>query len=109
MHKAAGPVVFVSKTLGMLPAIWTEDENESECKSYFNLYTFVLFIGEDDSIFDTLWHYLCCNINTLTGWIGLAVVSGIRTGKVDSWPAENYTMNDPLHPKRFISRGAADT
>ena len=44
-----------------------------------------------------------------TGWIGLAVVSGIRTGKVDSWPAENYTMNDPLHPKRFISRGAADT
>ena len=59
VHKAAGPVVFVSKTLGMLPAIWTEDENESECKSYFNLYTFVLFIGEDDSIFDTLWHYLC--------------------------------------------------
>ena len=48
-------------------------------------------------------------MNTLTGWIGLAVVSGIRTGKVDSWPAENYTMNDPLHPKRFISRGAADT
>ena len=46
VHKAAGPVVFVSKTLGMLPAIWTEDENESECKSYFNLYTFVLFIGE---------------------------------------------------------------
>ena len=45
VHKAAGPVVFVSKTLGMLPAIWTEDENESECKSYFNLYTFVLFIG----------------------------------------------------------------
>lgn len=87
VHKAAGPVVFVSKVLGMLPAIWTEDENESECKSYFNLYTFVLFIG----------------------WIGLAVVSGIRTGKVDSWPAENYTMNDPLHPKRFISRGAADT
>ena len=45
----------------------------------------------------------------MTGWIGLAVVSGIRTGKVDSWPAENYTMNDALHPKRFISRGAADT
>jgi hypothetical protein len=46
VHKSAGPVVFISKTLGMLPVIWTEDENESECKSYFNLYTFILFIGE---------------------------------------------------------------
>ncbi len=45
VHKSAGPVVFVSKTLGMLPVIWTEDESESECKSYFNLYTFVVFIG----------------------------------------------------------------
>ena len=39
------PVVFVSKMLGMLPAIWTEEESESECKSYFNLYTFVIFAG----------------------------------------------------------------
>ena len=46
VHKSAGPVVFVSKTLGMLPVIWTEDEAESECKSYFNLYTFVIFIGK---------------------------------------------------------------
>ena len=46
VHKSAGPVVFVSKTLGMLPAIWTEEESENECKSYFNLYTFVIFIGE---------------------------------------------------------------
>ena len=45
VHKSAGPVVFVSKTLGMLPVIWTEDEEESECKSYFNLYTFLIFIG----------------------------------------------------------------
>lgn len=41
----SGPVVFVSKMLGMLPAIWTEEESESECKSYFNLYTFVIFAG----------------------------------------------------------------
>ena len=40
------PVVFVSKMLGMLPAIWTEEESESECKSYFNLYTFVIFAGK---------------------------------------------------------------
>ena len=45
VHKSAGPVVFVSKMLGMIPVIWTEDESESECKSYFNLYTFVIFIG----------------------------------------------------------------
>ena len=32
--------------LGMLPAIWTEEESESECKSYFNLYTFVIFAGQ---------------------------------------------------------------
>ena len=37
VHKSAGPVVFVSKTLGMLPVIWTEDETENECKSYFCL------------------------------------------------------------------------
>ena len=46
VHKSAGPVVFVSKMLGMIPVIWTEDESESECKSYFNLYTFVIFIGK---------------------------------------------------------------
>ena len=45
VHKSAGPVVFVSKALGMLPVIWTEDETENECKSYFNLYTFIIFIG----------------------------------------------------------------
>ena len=46
VHKSAGPVVFVSKMLGMLPAIWTDDEEmENECKSYFNLYTFLIFAG----------------------------------------------------------------
>lgn len=45
VHKSAGPVVFISKMLGMIPVIWTEDESESECKSYFNLYTFVIFLG----------------------------------------------------------------
>ena len=43
----------------------------------------------------------------LAAWIGLAVVSGIRTGKVDSWPAANSTMS--THPNRFLSKGAADT
>ena len=51
VHKSAGPVVFVSKMLGMIPVIWTEDEEESECKSYFNLYTFVIFIGESSKYF----------------------------------------------------------
>ena len=48
VHKSAGPVVFVSKMLGMLPAIWTDDdtENDNECKSYFNLYTFLIFAGK---------------------------------------------------------------
>ena len=40
--------MFVSKMLGMLPAIWTDDDTESdnECKSYFNLYTFLIFAGK---------------------------------------------------------------
>ena len=31
-HKSAGPVVFLSKCLGMLPVIWTDDDAESDCK-----------------------------------------------------------------------------
>ena len=44
-HKSAGPVVFLSKCLGMLPVIWTDDDAESDCKSYFNLYTFIVFLA----------------------------------------------------------------
>ena len=54
VHKSAGPVVFVSKMLGMIPVIWTEDEEESECKSYFNLYTFIIFIGTSLVFYDFL-------------------------------------------------------
>ena len=45
VHKSAGPVVFVSKMLGMIPVIWTEEQDDSDCKSYYNLYTFVIFAG----------------------------------------------------------------
>ena len=31
--------------MAMLPVIWTDDEAESECKTYFNLYTFVVFLA----------------------------------------------------------------
>merc|ERR1719167_685084 len=30
VHKSAGPVVFLSKSMAMLPVIWTDDEAESE-------------------------------------------------------------------------------
>ena len=42
---SSGPVVFLSKCLAMLPVIWTDDDAESDCKSYFNLYTFVVFLA----------------------------------------------------------------
>eukprot|EP00095_Tigriopus_kingsejongensis_P003812 maker-scaffold278_size225338-snap-gene-0.13 protein:Tk03812 transcript:maker-scaffold278_size225338-snap-gene-0.13-mRNA-1 annotation:"gustatory receptor 43a-like" len=89
VHKSAGPVVFVSKTLGMLPAIWTEEESESECKSYFNLYTFIIFIG----------------------WIGLAVVSGLRVNKLGDFPGDQQltASNDTIYHLRFISNCAFDT
>ena len=88
VHKSAGPVIFVSKTLGMLPVIWTEDEAESECKSYFNLYTFVIFIG----------------------WVGLAAVSGLRLEKMSDWPGEvPRTAENMTDPKRFLTRSSVDT
>ena len=33
------------QSMAMLPVIWTDDEAESECKTYFNLYTFVVFLA----------------------------------------------------------------
>ncbi len=88
VHKSAGPVVFVSKTLGMLPVIWTEDEEESECKSYFNLYTFIIFIG----------------------WVGLAAVSGLRMETVGEWPGDRmYTKDNATDPKRFLGKSSMDT
>ena len=50
MHKSAGPVVFVSKMLGMIPVIWTEEQDDSDSKSYYNLYTFVIFAGNSFSL-----------------------------------------------------------
>ena len=44
-YLTSGPVVFLSKCLAMLPVIWTDDDAESDCKSYFNLYTFVVFLA----------------------------------------------------------------
>merc|ERR1719150_1064429 len=80
IHKSAGPVVFLSKCMGMLPLIWTEDETESECKTYFNMYTFLVFIG----------------------WIGLAVLTGIRIDTITTWPAETH-MNS-TQPQRFFGK-----
>ena len=37
--------MFLSKCLAMLPVIWTDDDAESDCKSYFNLYSFVVFLA----------------------------------------------------------------
>jgi len=90
VHKSAGPVVFVSKMLGMLPAIWTDDDTESdnECKSYFNLYTFLIFAG----------------------WIALAVMSAMQIGKVETWPGNKPLLGaNATSPMRFVSRSTIDT
>jgi len=88
VHKSAGPVVFLSKCLAMLPVIWTDDEAESECKTYFNLYTFVVFLG----------------------WIGLAVITGRRVDIVDPWPAEKvFTAGNVTDSDRFLGRMTVDT
>jgi len=88
VHKSAGPVVFLSKCLAMLPVIWTDDDAESECKTYFNLYTFVLFLG----------------------WIGLAVIIGGRVDLVDPWPAEKtFSGENVTSSDRFLGRMTVDT
>jgi len=87
-HKSAGPVVFLSKCLGMLPVIWTDDDAESDCKSYFNLYTFIVFLA----------------------WIGVAVISGFRVNLIDPWPAGGmFTGDNVTDSKRFLGRMTVDT
>jgi len=89
VHKSAGPVVFLSKCLAMLPVIWTDDEAESECKTYFNLYTFLVFLA----------------------WIGLAVITGRRVERLtDSWPADaTFTAANLTSSDRFLGRMTVDT
>merc|ERR1719430_589568 len=91
VHKSAGPVVFLSKTMAMLPVIWTDDDAESECKTYFNLYTFIMFLA----------------------WFGLAVIAGMRVTKMDSeikWPSEVANLGDnSTIPNRFLCRMTVDT
>jgi len=90
VHKSAGPVIFLSKAMAMLPAIWTDDETENECKSYFNLYTFILFLS----------------------WYGMAIVAGFRIHKIDidiMWPREELrTGNETVSERRFFSRLMVD-
>jgi len=89
VHKSAGPVVFVSKMLGMIPVIWTEEQDDSDCKSYYNLYTFIIFAG----------------------WIGLACVSGLRINEDHiEWPDKSDldTLN-ATDPRRYVSKSTADT
>lgn len=93
VHKSAGPVVFLSKSMAMLPVIWTDDEAESECKTYFNLYTFIVFLA----------------------WFGLAVIAGMRVFKMDDeivWPCDNttaMTAANATSEKRFLSRMTVDS
>merc|ERR1712045_284396 len=93
VHKSAGPVVFLSKSMAMLPVIWTDDEAESECKTYFNLYTFIVFLA----------------------WFGLAVIAALRVCKMDNeitWPCDNTTAlmgENATSEKRFLSRMTVDS
>ena len=67
----------------MLPVIWTDDDAENDCKSYFNLYTFVVFLA----------------------WIGVAVISGMRVDLVTDWPAGgNFVGDNVTHSDRFLGR-----
>merc|ERR1711953_470318 len=70
-----------------------DDEAESECKTYFNLYTFVVFLA----------------------WFGLAVIAALRVCKMDNeitWPCDNATAlmgENATSEKRFLSRMTVDS
>ena len=100
-HKSAGPVVFLSKCLGMLPVIWTDDDAESDCKSYFNLYTFIVFlawIGQHDYNNDD-------DDDDVDDDTGVAVISGFRVKLIDPWPAGGYfTAENVTDSTRFLGR-----
>ena len=102
-HKSAGPVVFLSKCLGMLPVIWTDDDAESDCKSYFNLYTFIVFlawIGQQDYNDDDDDDDDNYNNNA-----GVAVISAFRVKLIDPWPAGGYFTGDNVTDStRFLGR-----
>ena len=101
----SGPVVFLSKCLAMLPVIWTDDDAESDCKSYFNLYTFVVFLAwigkrlHQDSLLS----------RTMLSWLGVAVISGFRVDLIESWPAAgNFSAGNLTSSERFMGRVRTD-
>ena len=103
-YLTSGPVVFLSKCLAMLPVIWTDDDAESDCKSYFNLYTFVVFLA---------WigkrlHQVNLNI-TMSFSSGVAVISGFRVDLIESWPAAgNFSAGNMTSSERFMGRVRTD-
>jgi hypothetical protein len=44
------------------------------------------------------------------GWIGLAVISGLRSETVDTWPADMMrTKENMTDPKRFLNKSSCNT
>jgi len=90
VHKSAGPMIFLAKTVSMLPCIWTDDEPENECKAYFNLYTFVVFLS----------------------FYAMAIASGFRInliGREITWPDDEVRAgNETISERRFFSRLIVD-
>ena len=84
----------------MLPVIWTDDDAESDCKSYFNLYTFVVFlawIGESP-----VMSHLSCVISSVSG---IAVISGFRVDLISPWPSTGMFVGENVtHSDRFLGR-----
>ncbi|XP_071746715.1 uncharacterized protein [Lepeophtheirus salmonis] len=66
IHKSGSSMIFMSKTLGLLPVIWTEEDLEGECKTYLNFYTFIL--------------YIC--------WVALFVLTFIKLNVSTEWPSD---------------------
>lgn len=88
VHKAAGPVVFMSKCMGMIPVIWTDDSETVDCKSYFNLYTFLLIV---------------C-------WCGMAFVAGQRISLLGPVPSlANFTPDNSTTAPRYLGKMTLNT
>ncbi len=108
VYKSAGPVVFISKMLGMIPVIWTEDDSDGDCKSYFNLYTFLLFLSKQS--FYTFMQFLG-NPNFLKNFLryGIWQISFPRSRVSNSSPSLLAFCTSFLWPDATKGEASSDT
>ena len=77
----------------MLPVIWTDDDAESDCKSYFNLYTFVVFLAWIGKLFSSNLDFLSSGV--LGPYLSYSEVTSRRRGLMHDTTHFGLLLLDP--------------